>query len=201
MINGKFRTPKIEALGRAIDFINKKGIYNISKLGLDRNRIESNSWLSGFLDGDGSFNFYFKVGIIRGNCVNIQSNMRISQRANYIKGIKKESYLFVMKEIADFIGVNVKEIKRDRGVIIENNYEVRSVTISSREILIKYLGSYPLYSSKWLDAQAWIRVEVICRKRLNRTSEGTEELKRLKETMNTKRIHFTWGHLSTFYKD
>lgn len=85
-------------------------------------------------------------------------------------------------------------------MIIENNYEVRSVTISSREILIKYLGSYRLYSSKWLDAQAWIRVEEICRKRLNRTSEGTEELKRLKETMNTKRMNFTWGHLSTFYK-
>ena len=46
-------------------------------------------------------------------------------------------------------------------MIIENNYEVRSVTISSREILIKYLGSYRLYSSKWLDAQAWIRVEEI----------------------------------------
>lgn len=55
--------------------------------------------------------------------------MRISQRANYIKGLKKESYLLVLKEIADFIGVNVKEIKRDRGMIIENNYEVRSVTI------------------------------------------------------------------------
>lgn len=53
--------------------------------------------------------FDFKVGIIRG-C--IQSYLRISQRASTIKGIKKESYLFVMKEIAEFIGVNVKEIKR-----------------------------------------------------------------------------------------
>lgn len=66
-----------------------------------------------------------------------------------------------MKEIAEFLGEKVKERKRDRGIIIENNYEVRSVTISSKEILIKYLGSYPLYSSKWLDAQAWIRVEEI----------------------------------------
>lgn len=91
-----------------------------------------------------SFHFDYKEGE-KGYSVNIQSYMRISQRAKYKKG--KESYLFVMKEIAEFLGEKVKERKRDRGIIIENNYEVRSVTISSKEILIKYLGSYPLYSS------------------------------------------------------
>jgi LAGLIDADG endonuclease len=60
LINGKFRTPKIEKLEKLIDYINKKWFKQIEKslilLPLDNSSLSSNSWLAGFSDGDVSFN-------------------------------------------------------------------------------------------------------------------------------------------------
>lgn len=54
------RTPKIEALHRMINWCNlhnygiKPG-FEIISLGLDISPLQSNNWLSGYIDGDGSF--------------------------------------------------------------------------------------------------------------------------------------------------
>ena len=42
LINGKFRTPKIQYLYRAIDYMNEKHNVNIEKLPLDNSNILSN---------------------------------------------------------------------------------------------------------------------------------------------------------------
>ena len=55
LINGHMRTPKIEALHRAINWINKRDNTYIPCLGLDLSPLDSNSWLAGFTDADGSF--------------------------------------------------------------------------------------------------------------------------------------------------
>lgn len=55
LINGYMRTPKIEALHRAIKWINKKDNSFIPCLGLDKSPLDSNSWLAGFIDVDGCF--------------------------------------------------------------------------------------------------------------------------------------------------
>jgi LAGLIDADG endonuclease len=47
------RTPKIEALHRAITLINEKDNSFIPILGLDKSSLGSNSWLAGFTDADG----------------------------------------------------------------------------------------------------------------------------------------------------
>jgi hypothetical protein len=49
------RTPKIEALHRAINWFNEFYNYSIDCLGLDLSPIDSNAWLAGFTDGDGNF--------------------------------------------------------------------------------------------------------------------------------------------------
>jgi hypothetical protein len=56
LINGKFRTPKIEALHRLIDWFNARPNQKVPilKLGLDTSNIGNNAWLSGFLEADGS---------------------------------------------------------------------------------------------------------------------------------------------------
>jgi hypothetical protein len=62
LINGNMRTPKIEALHRIIKWCNyyhygvKPGA-EIILLGLDLSPLQNNNWLSGFIDGDGSFYF------------------------------------------------------------------------------------------------------------------------------------------------
>lgn len=54
-INGKFRTPKIYALHKAIDNLNKWQNANIEKLPIDTSDLNSNAWLAGFIDTDGHF--------------------------------------------------------------------------------------------------------------------------------------------------
>ena len=52
LING---TPKIEALHRAISWINEKDKSFIPCLDVDSSSMDSNSWLAGFTDADGYF--------------------------------------------------------------------------------------------------------------------------------------------------
>lgn len=49
------RTPKIEALHRAITWINKNDNSSIPCLELDKSSLDSNAWLAGFTDADGNF--------------------------------------------------------------------------------------------------------------------------------------------------
>lgn len=55
LINGKFRTPKIDQLYKLIDWMNKKHSMDITKLPLNDSPILNDSWLSGFIDADGCF--------------------------------------------------------------------------------------------------------------------------------------------------
>jgi hypothetical protein len=55
MINGYMRTPKIEALHRAIVWFNSLRGENFDLLSIDESDITSNAWLAGFTDGDGNF--------------------------------------------------------------------------------------------------------------------------------------------------
>jgi len=61
LINGEFRTPKIKALHKIIDWINANPKYNnsniIDKMPLNTTPLDSNSWFSGFTEGDGSFKY------------------------------------------------------------------------------------------------------------------------------------------------
>ena len=45
------RTPKINQLYNLINYINARG-FNIKKLPLDNSSLNSNAWLSGFIDAD-----------------------------------------------------------------------------------------------------------------------------------------------------
>lgn len=59
LINGHMRTPKIEALHRLIMWYNAKYGSNIPLLPLNETPLQSNSWLSGFLDADCGFYFHW----------------------------------------------------------------------------------------------------------------------------------------------
>nr|AVP25185.1 hypothetical protein [Pertusaria plittiana] len=62
LINGRMRTPKIEALHRAISWINEKDKSFIPCLDVDSSSMDSNSWLAGFTDADG----YFSITVYDG---------------------------------------------------------------------------------------------------------------------------------------
>lgn len=124
-----------------IFFFNAKG-DNIIKLPLDISPLNSNGWLAGFSDGDGHY-------AIKGFTSNPKTDLAIQfylpQRKLDMSG---ESLDKLMLNITEFLLVKLN--KR----VFSEKYEQFVICISNRKsnkILIDYLKTYPLLSSKYLD--------------------------------------------------
>lgn len=106
LLNGSMRTPKIEALHRMINWFNLHYNYNIPLLGLDTIPLQSNYWLAGFIDADGSFYFNFVIGK-KGLPINLQYYMRITQKQEYkrINNNLALSYFSIMNAICTYLSV------------------------------------------------------------------------------------------------
>lgn len=223
LINGKFRTPKIEALHRLINWLNNKNKFEtLELLPLDNSNILSNSWLAGFSDSDA--NFYISYSIKKSAlesapygvgaadnkiiCSSIVLTYRISQRQEYHRSISNlsNSYLAVMSSIAAAFNTKVENISRDRVIssrnlsYTEKAYLVRVKNKSSRLEIIKYFDNFNMLSSKHLDFLAWKGAHLLVDKREYRTVEGSSRLINLKSSMNTNRTYFNWKHLEDFKK-
>jgi LAGLIDADG endonuclease. len=224
LINGKFRTPKIEALHRLINWLNNKNKFkNLELLPLDHSNILSNSWLTGFSDSDANFHISYSIkGQLRKSllksdaeimaadhkniCSSIVLTYRISQRQEYHRSISNFSnnYLAVMSSIAAAFNTRVENISRDRIIssrnisYTEKAYLVRVKNKNSRLKVIKYFDNFNMLSSKHLDYLAWKEAHLLIEKRKYRTVEGSFRLMNLKSSMNTNRTYFNWKHLEEF---
>lgn len=184
-INGKFRTPKYDTLCKLIDFLNEKG-DNIQILPLDTSPLDSNAWLAGFIDSDGCF------GIKGFSSNNLRTylgfQLYLPQRSIYLNGQSLEG---LMQIISDFF--KTKLINRNiRG------FEQFVVNTSSKEsnlILMDYLTTYPLISSKYLDFKCWEKCLKMYIDKLHKNPEHLEQMRFLKESMNSGRTKFNWSHL------
>lgn len=185
IINGYFRTPKINSLHKLINYYNKLD-YNITLLPLDNSPISSNSWLSGFIDADGCFTVRYTPG----NYTRIGCQFEISQRQFDISG---ESLYNIMENIAIFLKSFVKETKKNTS---NPQFRVRSSSLSSNKLLIAYLTKYPLFSSKYLDYIDWYNIVQMMEKGEHLTKNGKLTIKLLKSKMNNNRIDFNWDHLN-----
>lgn len=190
LINGKMRTPKITNLYNMIDWLNEYKLENkIVKLPLDNSSIDSNSWLSGFIDTDGSFS-------IKGFTNNIKTypgfQFYICQKEKNYKG---ESYKNIMENISKYLRVSLKW----RNI---NNYPQFTVTTSnydSNKYLINYLDKYPLFTSKYLNYMDWLNGFNIFNNKSKNHPIILKEIRLLKSKMNKNREIFTWNHLKDFY--
>nr|YP_009517196.1 LAGLIDADG homing endonuclease [Blastosporella zonata]AYE93113.1 LAGLIDADG homing endonuclease [Blastosporella zonata] len=187
LINGKFRTPKIEQLYKLIDWMNKNHSMNINKLPLNDSSIFKDSWLSGFIDADGSF-------YIRNSIKQIICKFALEQRMIYPK--TNESYNLILNKIC--LALTVKLQTRIRLNIKNSYYIIRVENQNSIKLLIKYLDTYPLLSSKQLDYLCWKIVfnEIINKN--HRTVEGRKIVYEQKSQMNASRTSFNWDHLKKF---
>ncbi|OAX30659.1 homing endonuclease, partial [Rhizopogon vinicolor AM-OR11-026] len=140
LINGKFRTPKIDQLYKLIDWMNKKHSMNIDKLPINDNAIFNDSWLSGFIDADG--NFY-----IRNSLKQIICKFSLEQRMIYPK--TNENYNMILNKIC--LSLKIKLHIRKRISIKNSYYIIRVENQNAIKLLISYLDNYPLLSSKHLD--------------------------------------------------
>nr|YP_009574351.1 hypothetical protein [Arthrobotrys musiformis]QBM31466.1 hypothetical protein [Arthrobotrys musiformis]QBM31619.1 hypothetical protein [Arthrobotrys musiformis] len=189
LINGEFKTPKIEALHKLIDWINNNPNYNnskvINKMPLNVIPLVENSLFSGFSEGDGSFLIRVTEGVKYNN---ITVTYTISQ--GNINESVLETYKPIMLKIAQLCGSNVEE----KNLSVEKNglnsfmWRVRTTNKKGVLAVIQYFNKFPLWSSKYLDYLNWEQAYNIIINKKHTKPEGLFEIKQLKNTMNNKFI-------------
>lgn len=196
LINGKFRTLKIDRLNLLIDWYNYNGHYllenKINKYLMDNSLLNNNSWLSGLIDADG--NFYIKHGYSNKSLVT-KTVFRISQSQLDKLGNTKLTY---MQNIANLFNTKCKLIDRtstNKGY----HYLVATHSYNSNLSVINYLTKYLLFSSKYLDYCNYKETVSLFENRLNHTLENIQIILKNKNSMNNNRIYFNWDHLKNFY--
>lgn len=184
-INGKLRTPKINSLYEMIDLFNAKG-DNIIKLPIDSSPLSSNAWLAGFIDAHGHF-------AIKGFTSNPNTYLAIpfllGKRNTDKSGKSLEK---VMLNIAEFL-----QAKLNNKVFSEkfNQFVINTSNRESNKILIDYLNSYFLLSSKYLDFKDWETVYDLYTNKLHKDPIKFEKIRNIKANMKNNRTNFSWSHL------
>lgn len=202
LINGFMRTPKIEALHRAIHWINERDNSSIPCLGLDLSPFDSNGWLAGFTDADGCFAITVydrkKNGVFLRTSV--QTYLRLEVKQNYSREVSQEqggvSFFRIINKIAAFFTVNLYTRFRKIEDKVYYTYIALAHNSRSHNIIRNYFDRFPLYSSKYLAYKDWCRVQDLHRGSL--TKEKLEEIKAIKSNFNSKRKVFDFSHLDSF---
>lgn len=190
LINSYMRTPKILALHRLIDWLNSRFDLNIEKKNKDTSSINSNSWLSGFIDADGHFSVRTTLD---SKYPRVECKFELSQRQNDHNNENNFEFLSI---IANFLSSIVKEIRMNRP---KPEYRVRTTSLSSNFILVDYLEKYPIFSSKYLNYKDWLKVLAYFKAKTNTETESIKAIVEIKSQMNNKRTEFNWDHLNNFY--
>lgn len=195
LINGFFRTPKIEALHRLIYYFNSKYHTKLELKNLDQSNLDSNAWLAGFTDADGNFS----LNITK----RIQSFFRIELKQSYTKNVSQSlgdfSFFDICSKLASFFGVTLYSRTRLQGNKQFYSYMIISHSMKSHSIVRNYFDKYPLFSSKYLNYQDWRLVYVMQLNKEHLTIEGRTKCIDIKRRFNNSRRVFHWSHLKHFY--
>ena len=190
-INGELRTPKIIQLHILIDWINKNHSDNIKKLTVKKGNLDKDSWLSGFVDADGSFSIQHTRLEDGAKKRKIACRLRIEQRM--YEPSSKKSYSDILTNISTFLKCNLNTRKQK-----STNNEYFIIAASSRSSLssiVIYFQSFPLYSSKYLDYKDWEKAVYLILKNIHYSEKGITEIDNLRQSINLKRTYFNWDHL------
>ena len=195
LINGKMRTPKIHSLYALIDFLNNlknstKPSKGIEKKPMDDSFLQSNAWLSGFIEADGSFQLRTTLN---NKYPRFECKLEISQKRVDHKGYDNFEFLKTMARLLD------TEVKLIRSNKPTPEYRVRTCNIRGNISAKEYLLIYPLFGAKYLDSMDWIRVVDMFAQGQHRTQIGKNKIVEIKSNMNDRRTAFTWDHLQKFY--
>nr|NP_803526.1 orf337 [Monoblepharella sp. JEL15]AAO64971.1 orf337 [Monoblepharella sp. JEL15] len=184
LINGKMRGPKQDQLVKLIFFLNVRNPeLQLQTLASDTSPLNSNAWLTGFIDADGTFQ-------VRTSLQTSPKRLAVSFELNQIQTTHYGlSNLPLMEMIAQFLNVNVESTRTNR----ENpEYRIRTSSLSTNRTIRNYLLQYPLNSSKFLNFNDWNTI-------FGYFEAGThwknvEPIVRLKGSMNNSRTTFNWDH-------
>ena len=143
LLNGNMRTPKIHSLNALIDFLNQTKGTSIEKHSVSIDSIDSNPWLSGFIEADASFQVRTTLS---GKYSKFECKLEISQRRQDHKGYDNLDFL---THIAEFLETEVKKIRSDQP---KPEYRVRTTNLKGNIHAKNYLLQFPLFGTKHLDS-------------------------------------------------
>ena len=190
LINGKMITPKIYSLNALIDFLNENKGTCIEKYSVSTEPLNSNPWLSGFIEADASFQIRTTLS---GKYPKVECKLEISQRRQDHKGYDNLDFLTY---IAEFLETEVKKIRSDAQ---KPEYRVRTTNLKGNIIAKNYLLQFPLFGTKHLDSLDWMEVVDMFDRKEHNTDKGKEKIVKIKSGMNNFRSDFTWNQLQNFY--
>ena len=211
LINGYLRTPKIEALGRTIEWINLYKDRNInSKLPstinilnvigtsqlvlkeLNTSPLNNDAWLSGFTDADG--NFSINITTRKKGNYRVQLFFRLEVAQMYTNNNSNISLFNIVSQISLLFNVNVLTRTRLFKGKEYTSFIIMAASKNSLNKVIEYFDKYPLLSSKYLDYLDFCKVKNLQdSKKL--TSSYIATAQKIRENFNKTRSTFTWNHL------
>lgn len=191
LLNGNMRTPKIKALHNLIDCLNLK-FKNLNMINkpLDTSPLDSNAWLSGFIEADGHFSVRTTISL-KYSKVECKFELTQSQKDHNL-----EDKLLFMNALAEFLLTSVKSIREDKP---KPEYRVRTTNLKGNLVLENYLDQYPLFGTKFLDYRDWVKILDYFKHGKFNHKENIDNIIDMKSCMNDKRTIFTWDHLQNFY--
>uniref|UniRef100_UPI00226C9956 LAGLIDADG endonuclease n=1 Tax=Cutaneotrichosporon cutaneum TaxID=5554 RepID=UPI00226C9956 len=149
LIDGKIYGPKYNQLILLIDYLNSKKPHlnlNILPLGLCPMPLNTNNWLAGFIEADGSFQVRTSL---RSKYPRLSLSFELTQNQVTHYGF---STLPIMTLIAELIGTSVKELRKDTKY---PQYRVRTTSLRTNLNIQRYLDKYSLMGTKYLDYKDW----------------------------------------------
>jgi hypothetical protein len=195
LIHGKLRTPKNLGLNSLIKYYEEDCTLGVSPI--DKSPILSNNWLAGFIDADGHFSIRFSPSKIPGKKPRIACRFELVQREIDKSGISMYS---IMNKIGEALKSKVEYVDRKekgwpKSTAQGVKLRVRTSSLETNYILIEYLTTFCLKSSKKLDMESWAIVVDLIKDKKHLTKEGALIIQNIKNSINSNRVVFNWEHL------
>ncbi|CBQ72559.1 probable intron-encoded endonuclease aI4, partial (mitochondrion) [Sporisorium reilianum SRZ2] len=188
LINGKMRGPKYYQFTLLIQYLNKKSPnLNMKPLGFNQSPLESDSWLSGFIEADGSFQVRTSL---TSKYPRLSLSFELVQSRITRYGTRQRTMFNVIEDIAVYLETNVKEIRSDRK---NPQYRLRTTSLKTNKNIQDYLVQYPLKGTKYLDFLDWCKVLSYFEQGTH--IENTAHIVEIKSQMNQHRTVYNWDHL------
>lgn len=166
------RTPKIYSLNALIDFLNETKGTSIEKHSVSIEPLDSNPWLSGFIEADASFQVRTTLS---GKYPKLECKLEISQRRQDHKGYDNIDFF----KLYCWVFRNGSKKKQNKNKIRSDKpkpeYRVRTTNLKGNINVKNYLLQFPLFGTKHLDSLDWMEVVDMFDRKEHNTDEGKEK--------------------------
>lgn len=145
----------------------------------------NNEWVQAFIDGEGTFQFnVYKTSTKNKSYCVLTPSLEIAQSNHEIKVLYRIKKFFNMGYLKPKYDINnIDAAKSSRSV---NRY-----ILLQYSTVIEFVNKYPMLTCKHLDYEDWKKLIELKDKKAYKTSEGSLEMWKIKNSMNRQRVTLT----------